>query len=55
MNGRKGIHDFHQHNGCLNVIKHDGKTFVVEKIDDTAHLGKEKSESGFTPDKANGK
>ncbi len=45
----KGIHDFVQHNGCLNIIKHDGKNFLVEKIDDTAHLGKEKTESGCTP------
>jgi len=27
-----------QHNCCINIIKSDGKRFVVEKIDDTSHL-----------------
>jgi len=27
-----------QHNCCINVIKYDGKRFVVEGIDDTSHL-----------------
>jgi broad specificity phosphatase PhoE len=32
-------HKFSQHNCCLNIIKHDGKKFKFEAIDDVSHLG----------------
>lgn len=34
----KGPDEFDQDNCCINVIKHNGKSFSVEKINDTSHL-----------------